>query len=328
MSAPAAPAISVVLVTPDRYERLRGSIQHLREQTVRERMEIVIAAPSLANLNADESDFSDFASFRFVETGPIQNTGEPRAVGARGSSAPIVAFGEDHCWPEPNWAAALIEAHKQPWAGVGPIMSNGNPNSVVSWASFLLNFGAVAECVISEMRPHIPTHNSSYKTSLLLAYGDKLGSMLEVEGLMQKDMVASGRKMFLQCEARCAHINVSFFLSFVWEQFWGALLFWSTRVEQERWSLLRRCAWSAATPGLTLLRFQRALRNARRAHFPLPRIPWLLCLLFAGTVSLGLGACAGILMGRSQRSAAARVSLEFHRCRFLHAQDKYLLPHD
>ena len=328
MSAAAAPAISVVLVTPDRYERLRGTIQHLREQTVRECMEIVIAAPSLANLNADERELSDFASFRFVETGPIQNTGEPRAIGARAARAPIVAFGEDHCWPEPNWAAALIEAHKQAWAGVGPTLSNGNPNSVVSWASFLLNFGAVAECTGSGVRGYIPTHNSSYKASLLHAYGDELGSMLEAEGLMQADMVGSGRALFLQSEARCAHINTSLFPSFVWEQFWGARFFWAIRVERERWSLFRRFAWSAATPGLVLLRFQRALRHARRARFPSSRIPSLLCILLAGAVSLGRGACVGILMGRSPGSAEARVSMEFHRCRYLRPQDKHLLPDD
>ncbi len=328
LSGAAAPAISVVLVTPDRYERLRETIQHLRKQTVSARLEIVIAAPSLANLNADERDLSDFASFRFVETGPILNTGEPRAVGARAARAPIVAFGEDHCWPEPTWAAALIEAHKQPWAGVGPTLRNGNPESVVSWASFLLNFGAVAECTASGMRRNIPTHNSSYKASLLRAYGNELGSMLEAEGLMQKDIVGSGRELFLQSGARCAHINISSFPSFVWEQFWGARLFWATRVEHEHWSLLRCFAWSAATPGLMLLRFQRALRNASRARFPSARLPSLFCILLAGAVSLSGGACAGILMGRGPRSVGTRVSIEFHRCLYLRPQDKHLLPDD
>ena len=40
------PEMSVVVVTPDRYETIRKTIRHLKAQTVREKLEIVFVAPS------------------------------------------------------------------------------------------------------------------------------------------------------------------------------------------------------------------------------------------------------------------------------------------
>ena len=45
-----SPEMSVVIVTPDRYETIRKTMDHLRVQTARHRLEIVIVAPSAARL--------------------------------------------------------------------------------------------------------------------------------------------------------------------------------------------------------------------------------------------------------------------------------------
>jgi hypothetical protein len=42
--------MSVVLVTPGRYETIRKTMQHLQAQTVADQLEIVIVAPSAATL--------------------------------------------------------------------------------------------------------------------------------------------------------------------------------------------------------------------------------------------------------------------------------------
>jgi hypothetical protein len=45
--------MSVVLVTPGRYDSIRKTMEHLLVQTVMDQLEIVIVAPSVANLNFD-----------------------------------------------------------------------------------------------------------------------------------------------------------------------------------------------------------------------------------------------------------------------------------
>ena len=321
-------ALSVVILTPDRYDRIRKTIEHLRRQTARDCMEVVIAAPSLRELQPDHTELSDFAAVRLVEVGPIQSTGEPRATATRAATGPVIAYAEDHCWPEPNWAAALIEAHRESWAGVGATLMNANAGSVLSWAALLLNFGPSVDRHASGACDYIPTHNSSYKADLLHSYGEQLGFLLAAEGLLQADLIRQGHQLFLQAKARAAHINTSAFSAFLREQYWGTRVFWASRVEREKWSVIRRGGWAVATPGLIPVRFQRALRNALRIGFPARRMPALVGAVAAGAISLTFGAVCGILGGLGRKSVERRISLEFHRCRHLPPEERGLLPND
>jgi hypothetical protein len=291
-------------------------------------MELIIVAPRVAEVCPDEAELSEFAAFQLVETTEIRSTGKSRADGARAATAAVVVFGEDHCWPEPDWAKTLIEAHRQPYGGVGPTLINGNPDNLSSWASFLLNFGPCVDCRTSAVSDYIPTHNSSYKTELLHAYGDRLGFALEVEGLLQKELIAAGYAMFVEAKARTAHVNISTFAALVSEQYWGARFFWAARTRWESWPAQRRWIWAAATPALLVLRLARALKNAVRIGFPARRLPGLFFALTTGAVALTVGAFCGLLFGAREQAGEARVSLEFHRCRYLGPKDKHLLPDD
>ena len=92
----------------------------------------------------------------------------------REASAPIVVFTEDHCFPEPEWAAALLARHAEPWAAVGPVLRNANPETTVSWADLLIAYGPWLAPGVAGPKDHLPGHNSSYKTSVLREYGDRL----------------------------------------------------------------------------------------------------------------------------------------------------------
>ena len=72
---------------------------------------LIIVTPLADNLNLDESELQDFCQFRVAEVGPITSTGKALAEGFRQASAPIVAYAEEHSYPEPGWAEALIRAH-------------------------------------------------------------------------------------------------------------------------------------------------------------------------------------------------------------------------
>ena len=106
------PALSVVLATSDSYDQIRKTISHLRAQTAGERIEVVIVAPSIGQLGIVDEDHASFANVTVVETGPIESIGAANAQGVRRASAEIVVLAEDHCFPEPAWAAALLEAHQ------------------------------------------------------------------------------------------------------------------------------------------------------------------------------------------------------------------------
>src|SRR3954464_6331753 len=118
MRANNLPAMSVVVVTPDTYETVRETIKHLRAQNVKERLEIVLVAPSADALGADEKELAGFRRFSVVPVGHMRSTARARAAGVLKASAPVVAFAEDHAFPAPGWAEALINAHRKEWAAV------------------------------------------------------------------------------------------------------------------------------------------------------------------------------------------------------------------
>src|SRR5260370_30170444 len=135
------PALSVIITTPDSYDTIRNLVEALRAQTAREALELVIVAPSVAAVRAGLTDLREFCCWRLVEIGALRTVAQAKAAGIRCASAPVVVLTEDHSLPDPAWAQALIDAHREDWAAVGPAMGNGNPESLISWADFIIGYG-------------------------------------------------------------------------------------------------------------------------------------------------------------------------------------------
>ena len=113
------PDLSVILITPDSYNTIRKTIRCLRMQDVKDRLEIVIVTPSEEDLYPNLQELEDFHHYTVVEIGKINSIGSAYAAGIRQAKAHLIALAEDHSYPMPGWASALITAHQQPWAAVG-----------------------------------------------------------------------------------------------------------------------------------------------------------------------------------------------------------------
>lgn len=306
--------MSVVVVTPDHYGTVRETIQHLRAQTARDRLEIIIVAPSREGLDLQEADLSEFRHFLVVEAGAIRSIGEANAAGVRQAGAPVVALTEDHVFPDPGWAAALIEAHQKPWAAVGPEVHNANPQSLTSWADFLIGYGPWSAPATAGVVEHLPGHNSSYKRAVLLDYGPELETMLQAESVLHWDLRARGHQLYLEPKAKIAHLNFGLLSSWVPAQFHSGRLFAAVRAQA--WPPCRRLLYAAGAPLIPLVRLRRILRQVRRSGprqvAPLPLLPALL---------FGLGvSAAGEMAGYVARAGDAQHRLavfEFHRVRHL-----------
>ena len=314
-----SPVMSVVLVTPDRYETIRKTMKHLRAQTIRDRLEIVIVAPSAAELDLDKAELEDFLQYRVVEVGPIKSTAEARAAGVRRASAPIVAFTEDHSYPVPGWAQALVESHCQPWAVVGPVFDNGNPNSMTSWANLLVEYGEWIEPAAAGIISHLPPHNSSYKRALLLDYGSQLESMMEAETVLQWDLRAKGHQLYLQPAAKTYHTNFSSPLASIPLRFHCGRVFGASRAR--RWSPFRQMLFTAAAPMIPLVRLWRILRRLRRPGPHRRLLPRILPVLMAAFIVDAAGEMIGYALGTG--TAMRRTSnFEFHRHRYRTRRDQ------
>ena len=97
-----APALTVVLAALADAAVLETTLLHLRAQTARERIEVIVVAPSVERLGPLPVTMDEMHSCRVIEV-PSATTGcEANAAGARAAAAPIVAFAEDHSYVDPR----------------------------------------------------------------------------------------------------------------------------------------------------------------------------------------------------------------------------------
>jgi Glycosyl transferase family 2 len=314
--------MSVVLVTPDRYDTIRKTMHYLREQTVRGRLEIVIVAPSAKGLQLNQSELKEFCQFRVVEVGAINSVGRAWAAGVREASAPVVVFTEDHCYPEPGWAETLIKAHRGPWVAVGPVMANANPASLTSWANFFVAYGRWAERAIAAETDDIPPHNSAYKRAILLEYGVALEAMLEVESLLHQDLRTKGYRLYWEPGAKTFHVNYTVMSSWVRAEFHYGRLFGAAR--SQTWPLLKRLIYIFVGPLIPFVRLRRVLTEIHRTGKQRDLLPMILPAVLIGLAAAATGEMFGYALGAGAASQG-KWNLEFHRYRHLRKKHGQIL---
>lgn len=302
MTEATTPTLSAILLTPDRFDRLRQVIAALQSQTIRDQLEIVLVAPSSSALAFDEQALAGFNSYQVVLLGkPMLSTSEARAVGIRAARAPVIVLCEDHCFPDPTWAEHLVAAHRQSWAAVGPAVRNGDPISLVSWADFFIGYSEWAVPTTSGKREHLPGHNSSYKRDLLLGYGSGLANMLNAESVLHWDLRRQGYELFLQADAVTSHINFSKLTTWIVVHRYSGRSFAALRAAS--WPRHRRLLYAAASPLIPLVRLRRIWREIRKPGRFDGALLRLGVLVILGLLNDGIGQMIGYAFGPGQVTA-------------------------
>ncbi|MDQ6886162.1 MAG: hypothetical protein M3068_02595 [Gemmatimonadota bacterium] len=314
MSGATTPALSVVLPAPAGYGAIAAIIRHLRAQTALERTELVLVVPPGTSTDWQGESTAGFARVRVIEQSGRMSA--LRAAGIRAAGAPIVVSAEDHSFPAPDWAEAIITAHQGPWAAVGPQFENANPGRMTSWADLILSFGDFVGPVTRGVTNALPWHNTSYKRDLIMQYGPRLEELLDTEGLLLDDLRARGYQLWLEPQARTAHVNFNLVRPLIVEHFISGRLFGANRATQERWSRLRRAVYLVAGILIPVARAPRLWKQVRRVngrHRLLPGVlPPLVLGLLAHTAGELVGYGAGVGDAARQKS-----ELEFDRGRYV-----------
>jgi hypothetical protein len=309
--APQAPAMSVILATPGDFTTIAATVRHLRRQTIAGRLELVVVARAADVLSADESAFHGFWGHQVVGLGRIISVGRANAAGIRAARGAVVALAEDHCFPEPEWAEALLQPYARgDVAAVGPVFHNANPATLVSWCDFVIGYGPWMDPGTSGDQPFLAGHNSSYRKASLLELGARLEELLEAETVLHLELRRQGHRLVLEPRARAAHTNIGRFGSWLPLQYHCGRVFAAERAR--RWGWPRRAFYAAASPLIPGVRFVRAIRQFRRSARPRPSVARLGPLLGLGLAADGLGQLFGYLSGAG-RSSHQLTRFEFRR---------------
>ena len=289
------PAMSVVLATHTDYSCIRATIQALLRQTALARLELVIVIPARTSTTVDRRELDAFAQVQVVEVDAVRTIAQANALGVRRATAPVVTLAEEHCFPDPQWAAALLAAHREPCAVVGPAVRNWNPQTITSWCDFIIGYGPWMAPAPSFGHPFLPGHNSSYKREVLLALGSRLEEMMEAETVLHQELAASGHALVLAPAAQAAHMNYSLMTSFLPVQLLCGRVFAGVRAA--RWPVGRKLFYCAASPLIPLVRLWRAIGQLRAPGRPVKLLWKLLPLLLLGLTLDGIGQMLGYLFG-------------------------------
>jgi predicted dehydrogenase len=312
------PRLSVILSVKERWDLVRRTVRRLRAQTCREHIELVLVTVGAA-VQIPDAEVAGFHSVRQIPAPAGASVAQANAAGIRAASSPIVALAEDHCFPEPDWAAALIDAHARGFAAVGPEIANANPGSVVSWCDYLIGYGPWMSPCRPACVPFLPGHNSSYRRTLLLEYGDRLEAMLESETVMHFDLARRGYSLYLEPAARAAHVNFAQWGVWIPVQYHCGRVFAGSRATN--WSLPRKLFYGFASPLIPLVRAARICRELVQPGRPKQRLPKLLPALLFGLAMDGLGQMIGYLAGPGE-SAGRLADYEYDRLRFVRPEDR------
>ncbi|MCZ7597511.1 MAG: glycosyltransferase family 2 protein [Gammaproteobacteria bacterium] len=312
----ATPQMSVVLVARDGAASIEQTLSCIAAQSACHRLELLVVVPERHAAATQVAVGARFAGARIVKVPRIESAGRANAAGVRAASAPVVAFAEDHCFPEPGWAERLIEAHRGPWAAVGPAVGNANPGSALSWADFIIGYGPWMLPAESREMDFLPGHNSSYKRDVLLGYGERLEELIESETVLHWDLVARGERLYREAGARTWHTNFSLPGPWLKAHYHNGRLFAGVRAEGM--TTLKRLVYVLGSPLIPLVRLARTVRANARA---LREHPACLPALVAGLAVDAAGQFAGYLLGTGDAVASA-ARYEFDRFEHVRPEDR------
>ena len=315
------PAMSVVLATPSDFASIATTVRHLSRQSVARRLELVVVAMGQPGFSLDQPACRGFWGSRVVHVGRASH-GEAGGAGVRAAQGAVVVFAEDHCFPEPGWAEALLQGYRSPdVAAVGPVFRNANPGTLVSWCDFAIGYGPWIDSTTSGDQPFLAGHNSSYRREVLLDLGSRLEELLEAETVLHLKLRKQGLRLVVDPRARAAHTNFGRFRAWLPVQYHCGRVFAAERARE--WGRAKRAFYAAASPLIPCVRFVRALGHLRRAERPRPSLPRLAPLLGLGLAADGLGQLLGYVAGGGV-SAQHLTGFEFRRVDHVPESDRKL----
>lgn len=270
---PGEPALTIILPMPRSYAWLRRTVGAWGRQSIASRIEAVVIRPASGSADGVEpDDFRPFHGFQVCAIPRLDSVGDAFAAGASAARAPVVMLAEDHAFPDPGLAAALLAAYDADpdVVAVGPALVNANPRTAASDASFVVSFSAVAYPRDDRRARMLAGHNASYRRDFLLAYGEGLAERYASERVLHYDIEARGKKMVLLARCPMRHVNVSRWGAVVAHAYHGGRLFAGSR--SRRWGLTRRLVYGLGAPLIPLVRARRILRDLRESPEELARL--------------------------------------------------------
>ncbi len=292
--ADAPPVLSVVIASVNGWDVLGPTLDALDAQPERGWMEVVVV--DAVGGETREHLRMRIPRVELVEVDPHDHPGVPvlRYRGVERTRGELVAMLEDHGQVAPDWARALIDAHRDnPWAAVGGAVENGR-SGLVNWAAFFCEYTPYMPPVAEGEHADLPGNNVAYKRPYLLRHAKELEKG-RWESWINEKLRADGAHIASTNRAVVRHIKPFKLGHFLVQRFHFSRSYAGMRrVDQSPLKRLMYGFGSLALPALLMARVTRtALSKGRHLSRFFAALPLIALFLTVGAY----GEMVGYLFG-------------------------------
>ncbi len=309
-----------MILVSDHCERIERVLQSLAGQTIANRAELLLVISTPPDASLLERLSGSFHSVQVVEVPSIVPLAKARALGVRAARAPFVFIAETHAYPDPHLGEKLIAALSGEWSAAVPGFRNGNPNSGLSWAGFLSDYGAWSDTLDAGATVVMPSHDSAFRKSVLLEFGDRLEQALTFGDELFVTLGERGHRAWFEPSAGIQHINIDRMSCFVRERYLSGVLIGGYR--SERWGLARRLVYAAGSPLIPIVLLSRIRKGVqevgKKEQLPLTTIPSLIL----GAVLKAAGEMRGYLLGAPHSAEKGMTGFEVRKLAFNSGEER------
>lgn len=274
----------VVGAQRDRGERV---LRDLTAQTVRDRLDVVVV-----DIRADRHPPLACPPELRCRTVAV-DAGTPaaaRLAGLEAASAPLVAYLEDHCYPAPGWAEAVLGGFATGAAAVGYGLAIANPEGVAPRIDGFSQVGALLYPEHDDRRTFLTAGNVAYRRDVLRGRE----SLIRNDFLLQQKIREGGGTLLQVAAAEVFHEHFSRWRDNLVATALAGRCLATARIQHGGWTRRRRAAAALAvlpiapakrTAGLARLLARRP--DLRR--MALPALPGVLAVFALAALSESAG---------------------------------------
>ena len=291
--ASAAPVLTVVVVILGGRNYLVRCLTALAQQVGVPNLEIIVPCDeSFGDLSAL---CAEFPRVKFLSVKGHRTYAELRALGVQKACGAIVALTEDHCTPDHDWCARILEAHAGPHAAVGGAVEKRQPDTILNWAVYLCDFSRYMNPVQEGPACYLTDCNVSYKRAALASIAHVWTDEFH-ETSVNWALQAQGESLWLSPRIIVHQQRTLRFRAAVRERYVFGRLFASTRVSATTW--LRRALYAGSSFLLPPLLLGRVAGNVLRKRRCVGEFIRSLPALMLMTTAWAWGEFVGYLTGR------------------------------
>jgi glycosyltransferase involved in cell wall biosynthesis len=195
--------ISVVIPSYNSEATITACLRSIFSQDIEEEFEVIVVDSSTDKTPGLICD--NFPSAQLTHLDHRVDAGTARQIGLKQAGGRLISFIDSDCIIRPDYLRRMSENHSSgnyPACG-GPVI-NGNPDSSVSWAGYIIEFNEFfPDGTEHKTVGHVPTCNICYKREVF----DLHGGFPANEVLMHEDLLFNWRV--------CGHENKILFDPFI-----------------------------------------------------------------------------------------------------------------